>query len=70
MKAISTIFIICVFMPVIVLMFKLTKYLIQTEFREWWITIIWALLFPVSMVIVSENIKGKLTRKGDEENEI
>ena len=40
-------------------MYKLTVYLIETDFKEWWIMIIWSLVVPATTSIAILKIKDK-----------
>lgn len=53
--------------PTAVLMYKLTIYLIETDFKAWWITIIWSLVVPSTASIYILRIKEKRKIKLEKE---
>lgn len=61
----SVIWIIILVCPSTVLMYKLTVYLIETDFKEWWIMIIWALVVPATTSIAILKMKDKDKSKGE-----
>jgi len=38
--------------PVILIVYKLSIYLLETPFKEWHITILWVFITPVTLIIV------------------
>lgn len=61
----SVIWIIILVCPSTVLMYKLTVYLIETDFKEWWIMIIWSLVVPATTSIAILKMKDKDKSKGE-----
>ena len=46
--------------PTSILMVKLSTYLLETSFKEWWITFVWALVtIPMGTVVVLLGITNK-----------
>ncbi len=46
--------------PTSILMFKLSIYLLETSFQEWWIAFVWALItIPIGTVVVLLGITNK-----------
>ncbi len=52
--------------PATILMYKLTIYLIETDFQKWWIMIIWSLVAPATASIAILKIKEKRKRTTNE----
>lgn len=55
----SMIWFIILVCPATVLMYKLTVYLIETDFKEWWIMVIWSLVVPATTSIAILKMKDK-----------
>ena len=46
--------------PTSILMVKLSTYLLETSFKEWWVTFVWALItIPMGTVVVLLSITNK-----------
>jgi len=58
-KIIGVIWFIILGAPASILMYKLSVYLYETEFQEWWVAIIWAVVFPATSTIYILNKKSK-----------
>lgn len=52
--------------PLCIILFKLCQYLWYEEFQEWWITLMWVLIYPLTFIVVmvakSEIKKVKTSR--------
>ena len=54
--------------PTTILMYKLSIYLLETSFKEWWVAIIFSLVIPSTMSIAILNKEERKTKKvGNEE---
>ena len=48
-------------LPIIILVFKLCVYMWETEFQDWWVTILWVLMLPITFILVMalSRLKGE-----------
>ena len=58
MKALYFIYLSLLSIPLSIILYKLCEYIIVRDFTQWWVTILWILLIPISTLIVL-GIKNK-----------